>query len=177
MKIDTRVYTRNDIALSDGFNSGNEYLDNFIKSEEALDIGIGKTFIWLNNDGDEIIGYYNIGVGYIDSYDGNDKYKVGGSVHLNFFALNGNYHGVVMETREDGRKIKASDELFMNFMERVYELRDKYIGFSFVTLAATEEGYSLYKRNSFEDLDEDLHFSLKDDEDGCRPMYLALDFE
>ena len=62
-------------------------------------------------------------------------------------------------------------------MNKVYLLREKYIGFSFVTLAATEEGYSLYKRNLFEDLDADLHFSFKDDEKGCKPMYLALDFE
>jgi len=40
-------------------------------------------------------------------------------------------------------------------MNKVYLLREKYIGFSFVTLAATEEGYSLYKRNQFEDLDAD----------------------
>ena len=62
-------------------------------------------------------------------------------------------------------------------MQKVYELRENYIGFSFVTLAATDEGYSLYKRNMFEELDDDLHFSLKDDEKGCRPMYLALDYE
>ena len=68
-----------------------------------------------------------------------------------------------------------SDRLFADFMRKVYELRAYHIGFSFVTLAATEEGYSLYKRNLFEDLDADLHFSLKDDEKGCRPMYLALD--
>ena len=51
-------------------------------------------------------------------------------------------------------------------MLKVYELRAEYIGFSFVTLAATDEGYSLYKRNYFEDLEEGLHFSFKDDEKG-----------
>lgn len=70
--------------------------------------------------------------------------------------------------------IKFSDRLFTDFMNKVYELREKYIGFSFVTLAATDEGYSLYKRNYFDDLDADLHFSFKDDEKGCKPMYLAL---
>ena len=72
---------------------------------------------------------------------------------------------------------KISDQLFADFMFKVEEVRNKYLGFSFVTLAATDEGYSLYKRNYFEDLDEDLHFSFKDDEKGCRPMYLALDAE
>ena len=96
-----------------------------------------------------------MGVGYIDAYDGDDKYKVGGSIHLNFFALNNSYRGVVVDIKEDGTKIKVSDQLFADFMNKVYLLREKYIGFSFVTLAATEEGYSLYKRNQFEDLDAD----------------------
>lgn len=62
-------------------------------------------------------------------------------------------------------------------MGKVFHLRRNYIGFSFVTLAATDEGKSLYERHYFEELDADLHFSFKDDEKGCIPMYLALDEE
>ena len=72
---------------------------------------------------------------------------------------------------------KLSYGLTRNFMLKVYELRAEYIGFSFVTLAATDEGYSLNKRKYFEDLEEGLHFSFKDDEKGCKPMYFALDTE
>lgn len=79
--------------------------------------------------------------------------------------------------RNDGLDIRISDQLFHDFMQKVFALREKYIGFSFVTLAATQEGYSLYKRNYFEELDAELHFSFKDDEKGCIPMYLALDIE
>ena len=87
------------------------------------------------------------------------------------------YRGVIVGTTPEGTAIKVSDKLFGDFMSKVYELREKYLGFAFVTLAATEEGYSLYKRNYFDDLDEELHFSFKDDEKGCTPMYLALDVE
>ena len=96
--------------------------------------------------------------------DGDDKYKIGGSIHLNFFALDEKYRGIVIDEKKDGTKVKISDRLFADFMLKVYELRAEYIGFSFVTLAATDEGYSLYKRNYFEDLEEGLHFSFKDDE-------------
>ena len=84
------------------------------------------------------------------------------------------YRGIVIDEKKDGTKVKISDRLFADFMLKVYELRAEYIGFSFVTLAATDEGYSLYKRNYFEDLEEGLHFSFKDDEKGCKPMYFAL---
>lgn len=175
--INTELFTKDMIDIAQDFSSGNVFLDNFLKSEDALNNSIGKTFVWLNENRKEIIGYYNIGVGYIDMYFGDDKYKIGGSIHLNFFALNEKYRGIVVRKRTDGTVIKFSDRLFTDFMNKVYELREKYIGFSFVTLAATDEGYSLYKRNYFDDLDADLHFSFKDDEKGCKPMYLALDAE
>jgi hypothetical protein len=116
-------------------------------------------------------------VGYIDMFNGDDKYKIGGSIHLNFFALNEPYRGLVAGIGANGNELKISDRLFADFIRKVYELRENYVGFAFVTLAATDEGYSLYKRNYFEDLEEGLHFSFKDDEKGCRPMYLALDVE
>lgn len=179
MKINVRteIYTGDMLCLAESFSSGNDFLDNFIKSSEALDDGLGKTFVWINEKRTELIGYYNMGVGYIDMYNGDDKYKIGGSIHLNFFALNQKYRGIIIGHTANGQDIRISDQLFGNFMDKVYEIRREYLGFSFVTLAATEEGYSLYKRNYFEDLDEDLHFSFKDDEKGCKPMYLALDSE
>ena len=177
MKINTELLTQDNLDLVKSFSSGNGFLDNFLRSADALNDNIGKTFVWVNEKRTGIIGYYNMGVGYIDTYEGDDKYKVGGSIHLNFFALDSAYRGIVVAVRPDGTKIKVSDQLFADFMKKVYKLREESIGFAFITLAATDEGYSLYKRNQFEDLEADLHFSLKDDEKGCRPMYLALDYE
>ena len=177
ISVNTEIYMPRFSELAKNFSSGNAFLDEFIKSDDAFNDGIGKTFVWINEKRTEIIGYYNIGVGYIDMYNGDDKYKIGGSIHLNFFALNEKYRGVVIGKRDDGKYVRVSDQLFNDFMQKVFALRQDYIGFSFVTLAATQEGYSLYKRNYFEDLDEDLHFSFKDDEKGCTPMYLALDIE
>lgn len=177
IKVNTEIFTAAARELSGFFVSGNSFLDEFIKSLDAFNDSIGKTFVWINEKRTEIIGYYNIGVGYIDMYNGEDKYKIGGAVHLNFFALNEKYRGIVIGKRNDGSDIRISDQLFHDFMQKVFALREKYIGFSFVTLAATQEGYSLYKRNYFEELDAELHFSFKDDEKGCIPMYLALDIE
>ena len=41
----------------------------------------------------------------------------------------------------------------------------------------TEEGYHLYLRNGFEKLDDDISFSLEEAEEGCIPMYYAIDVE
>jgi hypothetical protein len=177
INVKTELLTEELRYLTKSFQSGNVFLDQFLKSDDALNSSIGKTFVWVNEKRDQVIGYYNIGVGYIDMFNGDDKYKVGGSIHLNFFALNEPYRGLKAGVGVNGNELKISDRLFADFIQKVYELREKYVGFAFVTLAATDEGYSLYKRNYFEDLEEGLHFSFKDDEKGCRPMYLALDEE
>ena len=46
----------------------------------------------------------------------------------------------------------------------------------FVTLNSTKEGYSLYLRNGFENLEEDMHFTADESETECTPMYLCIDF-
>lgn len=36
--------------------------------------------------------------------------------------------------------------------------------------------YSLYLRNGFENLEEDMHFTADESETECTPMYLCIDF-
>ena len=50
-------------------------------------------------------------------------------------------------------------------------------GFSFITLCSTMEGYHLYYRNGFNELDSDMHFSVEEAEIKCIPMYMAMDLE
>lgn len=52
------------------FNSGNYYLDNFIKSNAAWNDSIGKTYLFLSDDEKILIGYYNITVGSLEKLNG-----------------------------------------------------------------------------------------------------------
>ena len=54
---------------------------------------------------------------------------------------------------------------------------DLLLGFSFITLGSSMEGYSLYKRNAFEILEDDMSFSVEEAEKDCILMYLPLDCE
>lgn len=47
MRINVEVFTRDMKGLASGFNSGNAFLDEFIKSDEAFDAGIGKIYRFL----------------------------------------------------------------------------------------------------------------------------------
>lgn len=160
--------------LAAPFHSGNNYLDCFLKSPIALDDNYGKTYVLLSGDNKTIIGYYNLGLGYIEQEEYGTVHKIGGAVHINEFALDKNYQGVVQKISDNGQKTKLSDVLLDNCLNRIEHLRKERIGFSFVTLSSTEEGYNLYKRNGFEELDEDMKFSIDEAEEGCKLMYCPI---
>ena len=160
------------LALS--FRSGNDYLDQFLRQEISLDDNYGKTEVLISEDNEEIIGYYNLGLGYVEQEEYGIVKKIGGAVHINNFALAEKYHGVVQTYTEQGIRINLSDILLDECMQKIEEIRKKYIGFAFVTLASTREGYHLYERNGFEKLDDDMSFSREESEVECIPMYFSF---
>lgn len=161
--------------LASNFKCGNIHIDNFLKSNQALDDGFGKTYVWLEDDNAGIIGYYNISVGCVDSLEGEAHVKMGGAIHINEFALDTKYRGV---SAAPGTDINLSDLLLKDCINRVLFLRSEFVGFSFITLQSTKEGYGLYSRNEFEDIEDDMSVSkLPDSEKSCWSMYLALDLE
>ena len=102
------------------------------------------------------------------------KYKIGGSVHINDFALDEKYHGVSFENM-DGN---MSGVLLLECLMRIENIQNNHVGFSFVTLCSTNEGYKLYERNGFEKLEADMTVSpTYGKEFQAIPMYLPLGVE
>ena len=163
--------------LASSFHSGNDYLDRFLRGPDSLDNNFGKTYVFLSDDNKIIVGYYNLGLGYIEQNDSGIIRKAGGAVHINCFALDEEYHGLLQAYTDDGVKINLSDVLLDDCMERVEKFRREHVGFAFVTLSSTKEGYSLYLRNGFENLEDDMNFAITDSDVECTPMYLAMDME
>lgn len=52
--------------LVNTFDCKNSVINNFLKSENALDLNQGVTYILLNDTKNEVIGFYNIGISRID---------------------------------------------------------------------------------------------------------------
>lgn len=159
------------------FNSGNQYLDNFINSDMAMNDSVGKTYLLLSDDNKVLIGYYNISVGSLDLVDYGIRRKLGGTVHINCFALDVKFHKYVQEVMNDNHKIYISDLLLDDCLRRAEKLRKDYVGIAFVTLNSTQEGEWLYRRNDFEPLEEDMFFSIEDNDIKCIQMYLPLELE
>ncbi len=161
--------------LAFNFRCGNAVIDSFLKGPQALDPGIGKTFLWLNDKNDRILGFYNIGTGCINYFDGDFMYKMGGSVHINDFALDEAYHHKPLD---EGGMVNMSDALLNDCIQRVAYIREHYVGFAFITLQATEQGYPLYRRHDFYELEEGMDIlKIQSKETMCIPMYFPMDLE
>lgn len=168
----TELFTDNHHALAEKFRCGNSYLDEFLKESHALDDSIGKTYVYLSTDKKAIVGYYNITTGSLQIADDPYKIKIGGAVHINAFAIDSAFQGKIPF---DGT-VRYSDILLNDCIDRIEALRE-YIGFAFITLASTDEGFNLYKRNGFEELEEDMRIAPEKAEFGCKLMYYVLDLE
>ena len=47
-KAETVLLTKENAYLVEDFHSGNDFLDTFIKSDDAFNDSLGKTFIWID---------------------------------------------------------------------------------------------------------------------------------
>lgn len=169
-----KAYNKEYQKVSSQFHSGNYYLDYFLRDGISLDDNYGKTYVLLDDNEQKIIGYYNLGLGSVEIDEAGKKRKIGGAIHINGLALDEKFHKMTHAVTKTGARVNVSDVLLNCCLEKAQELRREHVGFSFVTLSSTEEGYNLYKRNGFEDLDEDMSFSIEDTEEKCKPMYLPL---
>ena len=175
--LNVKPYSEKYQELADFFDSGNYVLDNFLRNQESLDCSIGKTYVFLTDDEDAIIGFYNIGMSNLDSLESGFRVKIGGAVHINGFALDSKYQGLVQETLSDGTQINLSDFLLLDCMDRIRDIRKDMIGCAFITLSATERGYNLYQRNGFEELEDGMQFSVDFGEKQCISMYYPIGLE
>ncbi|MCM1541590.1 MAG: hypothetical protein NC121_10035 [Blautia sp.] len=119
-------YTKEHEGLAKKFECGNIIIDNFLKSGSALDENQGITYVLLSEKKDVIIGYYNIEVGRVDQIeDIGDAviYKpMGGSVNINYLAVDSKYHGTKIAEIKD-KKIYLGDYLLRDCEKRILKLR------------------------------------------------------
>ena len=151
--------------LSQDFDCGNPALTAFLKSYEALDDFFGVTYVITSENG--IVGYYNISTGHIED---EQHIRVGGTVYINCLAIDKAYQKKKFLTSY------YSDILMNDCLKRIEDIRQG-VGFGFVTLSSTDEGYNLYTRNGFCELENDMKIAKNTGEDTCIPMYLPLDYE
>lgn len=171
-------FTHNHFKLLKDFSCGNIVLDNFIKSNNALDNNQGVTYLLLSDDKDFIIGYYNISAGRVDRIEiiNNCEYYIpmGGSVNINYLAIHKDYQRIKLK-EIDNCKIYLGDFLLRDCERRIVDL-SKHLGIAFITLNSTEEGYHLYHiRNGYENFEDDMNSFVPETDKNCYKLYKCID--
>lgn len=174
--LNVQEYTSALQILADKFDCGNSYLNQFLRSSDALDPGIGKTYVFLSENDESIVGYYNISCGSLDQIEDGIRYKIGGSIHIGYFAIDEKFQHQLQATTPNGIHLYWGDVLLEECLSRIEAIRATQVGVSFVTLASSAAGERLYRHHDFDDLDDDITFSPVHGEDKCICLYLPLDY-
>lgn len=84
-------FTEKHQYLAQSFDCENFIINNFLKSSDALDSNQGITYILLDDEETQIVGFYNIGMTRIDQTQtvGEDTYyyPMGGAAVINYLAV------------------------------------------------------------------------------------------
>lgn len=182
MSLNVKPLTPELLPLAEKFSSGNIYIDGFLRNgDNSLNTNIGKTYVFLSSEDKEIIGFYNLSVGSVDQIEKVDnreiRSRMGGAININFFGLDEKYHKQVQDILPTGTKIYLSDLLLDDCFERIQMIVETQIGATFVILNSTQEGYNLYTRNGFEELEDDMSFTREDGEYSCIQLYRWINEE
>ncbi|MDO5378876.1 MAG: hypothetical protein Q4G52_11135, partial [Clostridia bacterium] len=69
------------------------------------------------------------------------RQKIGGSAHINYFALDERFHRRLLYQGEHANEsVYMADLLLNDCVDRIENIRANHIGFSFITLCSTERG-------------------------------------
>ena len=169
-------YTKELQNLSNKFDCGNIVINSFLKQDYAFDSNQGVTYVMLNKNKSCIMGFYTIEVDRIDEIECIGKSKIfkfmGGAIYINFLALDLRYQKYKIG-KSDCRNLYLSDYLLIDCENRILDIQSR-VGVAFITLSSTDQGYSLYLRNSYENFENDMYVIQKEKDLDGHKMYKCI---
>ena len=123
--LNVRPYTPALQKLAAKFDCGNSYLNQFLRSPDALDAGVGKTFVFLTENAESIVGYYNLSCGSLDEIEGDVRYKIGGTIHIGYFAIDEKFQHQLQATTPNGIHLYWGDVLLEECLSRIEAIRSQ----------------------------------------------------
>lgn len=165
---------RDKVKAIDDFNCGNENIDKYLKEKciEDLEKGLGLTKVVLNNENQEVIGFYTLCTTAI-IYNISNKNHYIPAMEIKYFAINEKYQGMVFED-EDYEGLTLSDMLFSSIIKEINDISSTSCGIHSIVLYSVPKAYNFYKKNFFEDFNK---YMLRDEGkyiSDCIPMFVEL---
>lgn len=165
--------------LSSSFSCGNKHIDNFLRSSESLETDICKTYVMIELEKNEIIGFFSLAADAVlnpPEYSKANKLSfVGGAIRIYMFAIDEKYQKKSVDIIEsDSKSITKTyaSILLLTCFEYIDEIVCNHIGAAYVVLSATEQGIGLYKNvGGFEFLDGEEVIGYVQGDGPCVAMY------
>lgn len=166
--------TKEYLELVEDFTCGNEEIDKYLKSKAIDDMECGNNFtrIIVNNDNNELIGYYSINCTSIVMENYNHKY-FSPAIEIKMFALSEKYQGMKF-SKDDEDDDMFSDQILCEIINKIVEITELHISARSIILYSVPKAKNFYLRNDFELFSEYMISSddlyVKD----CIPMWFEL---
>lgn len=162
---------KNDIKykkLIENFDCGNLSVNSFLKSNSFSDLD-STTYLWISEDEKDLIGFYSLSVGQINLDCLSISSYLGGTIKILYFAINYKY-----QHKKDEEGFSFGDWLLYDCEERIRELH-KLIGFSFIMICSTEQGYHFYLKNDYEEFESDMTTLVYESDKKCYKLYKSIE--
>lgn len=169
------------------FNCGNDDITDYLHYKAKKDSmnGKGVTYILVDDDKKRIYAYATISAHGLYYYDEAEKYHTSPMtedgklllsipcVEIKMFSISKRLKHQVAYLMDPIKKRHYSTLFFNMFLEKLYYMSMKTIGFQLIFLRANDEGEKLYRRAGFVEMDDFLT-SYDAKAEGCTSLVLPL---
>jgi len=164
-------YDKEYIAIVKDFDCGNSEINKYLVND-ALDDADAKTYLVINTDTSDIIGFTSIscsGVHY--TFDDTLQATIP-AIEIKYFAITNELHKLVYDDTDE--HFYFSDMVLCELLRIIRDISDNVIGARLVVLYSIDSAKQFYARNMFKPYEP---FMLKNNTrylNGCTPMYMPL---
>ena len=153
------------------FDCGNEVINQYL-TEQAYDDINAVTYLVINSDNKEVIGFISLCCSGI-RYTTDESFHVTlPAVEIKYFAIINSLHKLVFDDTDD--HFYFSDKVLCEVLRMCRDISERIIGARYILLYAVDSAVRFYERNLFTPYTE---FMSKDKIrflDGCTPMFMEL---
>lgn len=157
----------------EGFNCGNQHINNYLQLQGDC-YEIAKTFILIDENAVNTIGFFSLCADSLLEKDGLDFIQAGSAIRINMFAIDNRYKGI-RKIAIDSKPITFAHFLLIQCISIIKDIVEQYIGATYIVLHSTKEGYNLYhKIGNFEELDDEFSVIESQDNRNLKAMYRVI---
>lgn len=163
-------------SLCASFSCGNIVIDNFLKSYDAVDPSICRTYLLIDKEDENIslLGFYSLATDAVLETYNNAPCFSGGAIRILMFAIDEKFQG--KKIAEENKTQTIASFLLNYCINMIKEIVEDNVGAAYVVLSSTTRGYNFYTHDDlFSELEDSLLLTYHEDNgEGCIDLYSDL---